>query len=120
MGKVYRQDKKSVQRVRARDIVPGDIVEVAGKRNHEIQRCICQGCVRFCCVDGKFILNAGDRHKPKKLLMLIIQKIEKSETQNPRRNSSEDSDNTQDHENSNLTMKNNKKLNKETIKKRLL
>ncbi|XP_006809657.1 sarcoplasmic/endoplasmic reticulum calcium ATPase 2-like [Neolamprologus brichardi] len=29
MGKVYRQDKKSVQRVRARDIVPGDIVEVA-------------------------------------------------------------------------------------------
>lgn len=31
MGKVYRQDRKSVQRVRARDIVPGDIVEVAGK-----------------------------------------------------------------------------------------
>lgn len=31
MGKVYRQDKKSVQRVRARDIVPGDIVEVAGE-----------------------------------------------------------------------------------------
>lgn len=30
MGKVYRQDRKSVQRVRARDIVPGDIVEVAG------------------------------------------------------------------------------------------
>uniref|UniRef100_A0A1A8NCJ6 Calcium-transporting ATPase n=1 Tax=Nothobranchius pienaari TaxID=704102 RepID=A0A1A8NCJ6_9TELE len=29
MGKVYRQDKKSVQRIRARDIVPGDIVEVA-------------------------------------------------------------------------------------------
>ncbi|XP_015260014.1 PREDICTED: sarcoplasmic/endoplasmic reticulum calcium ATPase 1-like, partial [Cyprinodon variegatus] len=32
MGKVYRQDKKSVQRVRARDIVPGDIVEVAGEQ----------------------------------------------------------------------------------------
>ena len=31
MGKVYRQDKKSVQRIRARDIVPGEIVEVAGK-----------------------------------------------------------------------------------------
>lgn len=31
MGKVYRQDKKNVQRVRARDIVPGDIVEVAGE-----------------------------------------------------------------------------------------
>uniref|UniRef100_A0A671S1Y8 Calcium-transporting ATPase n=1 Tax=Sinocyclocheilus anshuiensis TaxID=1608454 RepID=A0A671S1Y8_9TELE len=29
MGKVYRQDRKSIQRVRARDIVPGDIVEVA-------------------------------------------------------------------------------------------
>lgn len=61
--------------------------------------------------------DAGDRHK---LLMLIIQKIEKSENQNPRRNSSEDSDNTRDHENSNLTIKNNKKLNKETVKKRLL
>lgn len=32
MGKVYRQDRKSVQRVRAREIVPGDIVEVAGRR----------------------------------------------------------------------------------------
>lgn len=31
MGKVYRQDKKSIQRVRAREIIPGDIVEVAGK-----------------------------------------------------------------------------------------
>ncbi|XP_041087878.1 sarcoplasmic/endoplasmic reticulum calcium ATPase 2-like [Polyodon spathula] len=30
MGKVYRQDRKSVQRVKARAIVPGDIVEVAG------------------------------------------------------------------------------------------
>ena len=34
MGKVYRQDKKSIQRVRARDIVPGDIVEVAGKQTN--------------------------------------------------------------------------------------
>lgn len=31
MGKVYRQDKKSVQRIKARDIVPGDVVEVAGQ-----------------------------------------------------------------------------------------
>lgn len=31
MGKVYRQDRMSVQRIKARDIVPGDIVEVAGK-----------------------------------------------------------------------------------------
>uniref|UniRef100_A0A8C0ACT1 Calcium-transporting ATPase n=1 Tax=Bos mutus grunniens TaxID=30521 RepID=A0A8C0ACT1_BOSMU len=29
MGKVYRADRKSVQRIKARDIVPGDIVEVA-------------------------------------------------------------------------------------------
>eukprot|EP00064_Thunnus_orientalis_P000397 superscaffoldBa00000019_g397 len=29
MGKVYRQDRKTVQRIKARDIVPGDIVEVA-------------------------------------------------------------------------------------------
>ncbi|XP_067915936.1 sarcoplasmic/endoplasmic reticulum calcium ATPase 2-like [Heterodontus francisci] len=29
MGKVYRQDRKSVQRIKARDIVPGDVVEVA-------------------------------------------------------------------------------------------
>lgn len=32
MGKVYRQDRKSVQRIKARDIVPGDIVEIAGKK----------------------------------------------------------------------------------------
>lgn len=31
MGKVYRADRKSVQRIKARDIVPGDIVEVAGE-----------------------------------------------------------------------------------------
>ncbi|XP_027718622.1 sarcoplasmic/endoplasmic reticulum calcium ATPase 1 isoform X1 [Vombatus ursinus] len=29
MGKVYRADRKSVQRIKAREIVPGDIVEVA-------------------------------------------------------------------------------------------
>ncbi|KAF3850637.1 hypothetical protein F7725_012409 [Dissostichus mawsoni] len=29
MGKVYRQDRKTVQRIKARDIVPGDIVEIA-------------------------------------------------------------------------------------------
>lgn len=36
MGKVYRQDRKSVQRIKARDIVPGDIVEVAGKSKHVV------------------------------------------------------------------------------------
>lgn len=30
IGKVLRQDKASVQRILAKDIVPGDIVEVAG------------------------------------------------------------------------------------------
>lgn len=33
MGKVYRMNRKAVQRIKARDIVPGDIVEVAGKAN---------------------------------------------------------------------------------------
>lgn len=31
MGKVYRSDRKSVQRIKAREIVPGDVVEVSGK-----------------------------------------------------------------------------------------
>ena len=30
MGKVYRMNRKAVQRIKARDIVPGDVVEVAG------------------------------------------------------------------------------------------
>lgn len=35
MGKVYRTDRKSVQRIKAREIVPGDVVEVSGKtHNH--------------------------------------------------------------------------------------
>ncbi|TNN83409.1 Sarcoplasmic/endoplasmic reticulum calcium ATPase 1 [Liparis tanakae] len=29
MGKVYRSDRKSVQRIKAREIVPGDVVEVS-------------------------------------------------------------------------------------------
>lgn len=36
MGKVYRADRKSVQMIKAREIVPGDIVEVSGKK--------CQDC----------------------------------------------------------------------------
>jgi len=31
IAKVYRQDRKSVQRIKAKEIVPGDIVEIAGK-----------------------------------------------------------------------------------------
>lgn len=30
MGKVVRSDKSGVQKIRAREIVPGDIVEVSG------------------------------------------------------------------------------------------
>lgn len=30
MGKIIRSDKAGVQKVRAREIVPGDIVEVSG------------------------------------------------------------------------------------------
>lgn len=33
MGKVYRMNRTAVQRIKARDIVPGDIVEVAGRMN---------------------------------------------------------------------------------------
>ncbi|TNN64746.1 Sarcoplasmic/endoplasmic reticulum calcium ATPase 1 [Liparis tanakae] len=32
MGKVYRMNRKAVQNIKARDIVPGDIVEVAARR----------------------------------------------------------------------------------------
>lgn len=61
MGKVYRSDRKSVQRIKAREIVPGDIVEVSGKR--------CQGstwgvCVNFFFLNGLsggsvYIFNRG-------------------------------------------------------------
>lgn len=35
MGKVYRSDRKSVQMIKARQIVPGDIVEVSGKTRQD-------------------------------------------------------------------------------------
>lgn len=42
MGKVYRTDRKSVQRIKAREIVPGDIVEVSGKvPSKKIFSCYC-------------------------------------------------------------------------------
>ena len=31
MGKVVRSDKDGVQKIRAKEIVPGDIVEISGK-----------------------------------------------------------------------------------------
>ena len=38
MGKVVRSDKDGVQKIRARDIVPGDIVEVSGQSKKTIKR----------------------------------------------------------------------------------
>ena len=39
MGKVVRGDKAGIQKVRAREIVPGDIVEVSGTSFLPIGRC---------------------------------------------------------------------------------
>ena len=43
MGKVIRADKEGVQKLRAKEIVPGDIVEISGKfetkKNREIVAC---------------------------------------------------------------------------------
>jgi magnesium-transporting ATPase (P-type) len=36
MGKVIRSDKHGVQKIRARDLVPGDIVEISGKISQEV------------------------------------------------------------------------------------
>ncbi len=38
MGKVIRADKDGVQMVRARDIVPGDVVEVSGEWSRHLIR----------------------------------------------------------------------------------
>lgn len=42
MGKVYRSDRKSVQMIKAREIVPGDIVEVSGKTLFPLFSVSCQ------------------------------------------------------------------------------
>ena len=39
MGKVVRSDKDGVQKIRAKDIVPGDIVEVSGRLNIIFKSC---------------------------------------------------------------------------------
>ena len=38
MGKVVRTDKEGVQKIRAKDIVPGDIVEVSGTKIHNLRK----------------------------------------------------------------------------------
>lgn len=45
MGKVYRADRKSVQRIKAREIVPGDVVEVSGKIYKQTQQTLHSGLV---------------------------------------------------------------------------
>ena len=45
MGKVYRMNRKAVQRIKAREIVPGDVVEVAGEPPAPRPG---QSCVRAC------------------------------------------------------------------------
>lgn len=42
MGKVFRMNRKAVQRIKARDIVPGDVVEVAGMvgQGHPCDVCV--------------------------------------------------------------------------------
>ena len=43
MGKVVRADKDGVQKVRAKEIVPGDIVEVSGKLLKKSPHCTEKG-----------------------------------------------------------------------------
>ncbi len=50
MGKVIRADKDGVQKVRSRDIVPGDIVEVSGTDDKK--------CLFFPCQILKFVFFA--------------------------------------------------------------
>ena len=40
MGKVIRADKEGVQKIRAKEIVPGDIVEISGKFETKKNRAI--------------------------------------------------------------------------------
>lgn len=50
MGKVYRMNRKAVQRIKARDIVPGDIVEVAGKATlSDTLTLLSLICLPYCC-----------------------------------------------------------------------
>ena len=40
MGKVVRTDKDGVQKIRAKEIVPGDIVEISGTQDQNNKCCI--------------------------------------------------------------------------------
>lgn len=74
MGKVYRQDRKSVQRIKARDIVPGDIVEVAGKIK-SIKLCLCstqclQRAQKCCCRTFSVVHRLAEQVRQNKHLYL--------------------------------------------------
>jgi len=64
MGKVLRQDKATIQRILARDIVPGDIVQVASKRAFAIGQ-LHSDFTESCCflLFGWCQLAAGRRMK---------------------------------------------------------
>lgn len=48
MGKVVRGDKSGVQKIRAKEIVPGDVVEVSGKLELRSVSPFCVTCSVFC------------------------------------------------------------------------
>lgn len=52
MGKVYRADRKSVQRIKAREIVPGDVVEVSGERSNTPVLFLSDWSSRLCFLRG--------------------------------------------------------------------
>lgn len=57
MGKVVRADKAGVQKLRAKEIVPGDIVEVSGEMvGGEAPKGtkISPPTIYFCCIDFFF------------------------------------------------------------------
>ena len=51
MGKVVRTDKDGVQKIRAKEIVPGDIVEISGTQDQN------NGCCIFRPAFGCFVLQ---------------------------------------------------------------
>lgn len=73
MGKVYRADRKSVQRIKAREIVPGDVVEISGERPNNDLCFLCRFTRRM---KSKFIflvVNALLSSTPKKHVRMLKQ-----------------------------------------------
>ena len=51
MAKAVRQGKKGVQQIKAKELVPGDIVEVAGERNWMCKLSVFSAVVQILCDD---------------------------------------------------------------------